>query len=355
MRLDLTSLGPVRRIAVFRALALGDLLLAVPALRSLRAGFPDAEITLIGLPWARGFAQRFSAYIDRFVEFGGYPGIREVPYDPQRNEAFLAAQRASGYDLVVQMHGSGQQSNPLALALGGRLTVGYYVDAPPPGLTLGAPYPDQGHEVHRNLGLARLLGCPATDTRLEFPILPEDRAEAARLLTPLYRYGGLWIGMHAGASVPSRRWPAEYFAQVADDFAQRLGAQTILTGGPGEEPLAAAVAEHMRTRAINLSGKTSLGGLAAVIDSLDLFLTNDTGPSHIAYALGTPSITLFGPIDPERWKPLHGHQHVILRRPVDCGPCGLAHCPLDHRCMRGLRPEMVSLAVERLLVREKVA
>lgn len=355
MRLSPVSLGPVRRIAVFRALALGDLLLSVPALRALRAGFPDAEITLISLPWARLFAQRFAAYIDRFVEFGGYPGIKEVPYDQPRSERFLAEQRAYGYDLVIQMHGSGQQSNPLAVALGGRVTVGYYVDAPPPGLTLGAVYPDHAHESVRNLGLARLLGCPAGDVRLEFPILPEDRAEAATLLTPLRRYGGVWIGMHAGASAPARRWPAEYFAQVADTFADRMGAQIILTGGPGEEPLAAAVADHMVTRPIDLSGKTSLGGLAAVIDSLDLFLTNDTGPSHIAYALGTPSVTLFGPIDPERWKPLHGSDHIILRRPVDCGPCGLANCPLDHRCMRGLRPEMVSLVVERLLVREKVA
>ncbi|MBX6342254.1 MAG: LPS biosynthesis glycosyltransferase, partial [Thermomicrobiaceae bacterium] len=125
--------GPPRRIAILRALHLGDLLLAVPALRSLRAGFPAAEITLIGLPWAAAFASRFRRYVDRFVEFGGYPGIGEVPLVAERVERFVAEQRAYGYDLVVQLHGSGQTSNPAALALGGPATVGYYVGAPPAG------------------------------------------------------------------------------------------------------------------------------------------------------------------------------------------------------------------------------
>src|SRR5947207_8384540 len=115
-----------RKIAVFRALYLGDLLLAVPALRALRAGFPEAEITLIGLPWAASFARRFRFYVDRFVEFGGYPGIDEVAVDPGRSARFVEEQRAYGYDLVVQMQGSGRTSNPCALALGGRMTAGYY-------------------------------------------------------------------------------------------------------------------------------------------------------------------------------------------------------------------------------------
>src|SRR5690349_24840032 len=87
-----------RRIAIFRALYLGDLLLAVPALRAIRHGYPDAEITLIGLPWAASFAERFGAYVDRFVAFAGYPGLAEVPVVPARVAAFLAEQRAYGYD-----------------------------------------------------------------------------------------------------------------------------------------------------------------------------------------------------------------------------------------------------------------
>src|SRR5919201_297755 len=178
-----------KKIAVFRALYLGDLLLAVPALRALRAGFPEAEITLIGLPWAASFARRFHRYVDRFVEFGGYPGIGEVAVEPGRSAQFVQEQRAYGYDLVVQMQGSGRTSNPCTLALGGRMTAGYYEGEPPPGLTFGAPYPDDEPEVLRNVGLIRLLGCAHRGLALEFPLFARDRAEAAALLRRLPRPG----------------------------------------------------------------------------------------------------------------------------------------------------------------------
>src|SRR5579859_2979987 len=157
-RTPLACMQP-RKIAVLRALQLGDLLLAVPALRAIRAKFPYAEITLIGLPWAASFVHRFSHYIDRFVEFTGYPGIAEVPVNSERSQQFLAEQREYAYDLVIQMHGSGRISDQLALALGGKVTAGYYEQNLPAGLTLGLPYPDDQPEVLRNLGLAKLLGC----------------------------------------------------------------------------------------------------------------------------------------------------------------------------------------------------
>lgn len=354
MRANAFDLGPVRRIAVFRALALGDLMLSVPAFRALRRRFPDAEITTIGLPWTPAFMRRFPQYVDRVVEFAGYPGIAEVPYDPQRTETFLAAQRAYGYDVVIQMHGSGQTSNPFALALGGRVTVGHYVDTPPPGLTLGRPWREE-HESARALALVGLLGGETGDVSLEFPILPDERLEASRLMKPLAARGGLWLGMHPGASVAIRRWPPHYFARVADHFAYRYGAQIVLTGGPAEREIAHAVAAHMSARPLDLSGQTSLGGLAAVLDSLDLFLTNDTGPSHIGYALGTPSVTVFGPVHPAWWEPLVGGDHVILYQPVGCNPCGLTECPIDHRCLRWIHPETVIDALEGLLARRQVA
>ena len=116
--LEATKLAAHTRIAILRALYLGDFLLAVPAFRAIRRQFPEAEISLIGLPWARSLVRRFAHYLDRFVEFPGYPGIDEVPVCPERTARFLEEQQAYGYDLAIQMHGSGRTSNAVVIDLG---------------------------------------------------------------------------------------------------------------------------------------------------------------------------------------------------------------------------------------------
>ncbi len=340
----------MQRIAIFRALQLGDLLVAVPALRAMRKRFPTAEITLIGLPWASSFVQRFNRYIDRFIEFPGFPGIEEVEVKPERTVCFLEEQRAYNYDLVIQMHGDGRASNPFALQLGGSVTVGYYKGKRPAGLTTGRKYPEGLSEIERNLALARLLDCPDEDPRLEFPLFNHDYAEAAALLHRLPLATRPWIGIHAGARPPSRRWPVKYFAQVADTFAQRFNAQIILTGGPGEKSIVQQVADLMATRPLNIAGETSLGGLAALISELDLFISNDTGPAHIANAVDVPSVTIFGPADYRRWAPINSERHRIVRHPVRCSPCSYWDCPIDHRCLHWIHPDEVVEAGTSLLM-----
>ena len=376
----MNDLRMIRRIAVFRALQLGDLIQAVPALRALRAAFPHAEITLIGLPWASSFVQRFSRYLDRFVEFAGYPGIAEREVSPERTARFIEEQRSYGYDLAIQMHGSGRTSNRFVCELGARMTAGYFEGHDRGTLTFAAPYPGDQPEVYRNLGLARLLGCSAGDPTLEFPLEESDYAEAAALLprigdsllpvenrepvgtrfiasapdrcsheadaihrvpTGSHKDGELLVGIHAGARPPSRRWPASYFATLADELVRLWDAQIILTGSTDELSIVRSVEEHMTARAVNLAGKTSPGGLAAIIDTLDLFISNDTGPAHIANALGTPGITIFGPADYRRWAPLDQSLHRVVRHAVACSPCGFWDCPIDHRCLRKLSPESV--------------
>ena len=338
-----------QRIAIFRALQLGDLLQAIPALRAIRAGFPGAEITLIGLPWAKSFTQRFYRYIDRFVEFVGYPGISEVEVIPEKIADFIEEQRAYGYDIAIQMHGSGKTSNCFILALGAKMTVGYFTDSCPERLTLRVPYPDYQPEVYRNLVLAKLLMCEDRNPRLEFPLCNQDRSEAVTLLSKLPHLNRPWIGIHAGARPSSRRWPVPYFAAIADELAKKYNAQIILTGSADEKEIVQAVETHMKMRPLNLTGETSLGGLAAVIGELDLFVSNDTGPAHIANALDTPSITIFGPADYRRWAPLDQVRHPIVRRSVECSPCGYLDCPIDHRCLRWIHPAMVMTVADRLL------
>jgi ADP-heptose:LPS heptosyltransferase len=304
----------VHRIAVVRALQLGDFLTAVPALRALRFAFPESEITMIGLPWLRSIASRFGAYLDRVQDFPGFPGIDEVPYEPERTARFIQAQRRYGYDLALQMHGNGRVSNAFTHALGAPTTVGLTSEPDAAaGLTMTAPYPD-GPEVLRNLRVVELVGAAARGTELEFPLFAEDRREAQELLKPVHRR--FVIGIHPGARDPARRWEPESFAEVAEALADGLGAAIVLTGTAGEAPTVRDVAGFMGRPALDLAGRSSLGGLAAVVQRLDLLVTNDTGPAHLADALGTASVTIFGPADPRRWASLDQQRHPFVRRPV---------------------------------------
>lgn len=334
------------RIAVFRALFLGDLLLAVPALRALRAGFPQAEITMIGLPWSERFWARYPHYIDRFLAFPGYPGINEVPVVPERTAHFLRQQQAYSYDLALQLHGSGQTSNPFVRALGAHLTAGCST-GPTSELDLAVPYPEHQSEIERTLAPILALGCPHRGTDLEFPLLPADIEAATRLLAPLA--GRPLIGIHPGASTSARRWPAKRFARLADELARRYDAGIVLTGSGGELETTLAVERAMETEALSLAGQTDLGTLGAVIVRCDLFLSNDTGPAHLAVAMDTPSVTLFGPAELQRWAHLQPALHPVLHHPVACSPCSFTTCPIDHRCLRGIGVQRVLAAAEQLL------
>lgn len=345
---------PPRRIALFRGLHLGDLLLTTPALRAIRARFPAAEITLIALPWARAFARHLPHLLDRYVEFEGYGDLGEVPFDSERSRRFVAAQRAYGYDLVVPMHGNGRAANPFALALAPRLAIGYHDGTLPAGFARGAPYPTDLPEVLRHLRLATdLLDCEPCGTHLEFPLLPDDRAELTALLPELAvprDNGRLWVAIHAGARAPSHWWPAERFAMAADALAARYSARIVLLGGAGEREMTARIMGRMAAPAVDLAGRTTLGGLAAVIAAVDLFISNDSGPAHLANALGTPSVTIFGPAEAARWAPLDQTRHAVVRHPVACSPCNHWTCPLaEHPCLRGVSIADVLDAAERVL------
>jgi ADP-heptose:LPS heptosyltransferase len=300
-------------VAVFRALKLGDLLVAVPALRALRAALPTAEVTLVGLPWAREFVARYPAYLDAFAEFPGHPGLPEREPDLARLPGFLADMRAARFDLAVQLHGSGPVVNPLVLQFGARRTAGFHLPGdccPDPNWFL--PWPDAGLELRRLLRLTDFIGAPARGESLEFPIRDADERAARRALglAP-----GPYACIHPGASVPERRWPADHFAAVADALAARRLA-VALTGTAAEAGLMRAVAERMTAPAVDLAGRTDLGATTAVLRGARLLLCNDTGVSHLAAAVRTPSVVISTGDNPTRWSPTDKVRHRVLCRPA---------------------------------------
>lgn len=304
----------VRRLVVERPLFLGDLFMTEPALRALRRRFPHAEITLIGLPWALEFVRRVPTLLDRFLEFPGCEGIPEVEYCPQRTERFLAEQREYGYDLAVQMHGNGSYINGFVAGLGAKVTLGFAPEGDD-RLTISTLQVVPGQEMNEVcnwLRLVGLVGAHTEDLSLEFHPLPEDEREAEVLLAELPRGYGPLIGIHPGAKEAIRQWPPEKFAQLANCLAERFDARILITGNAMERDIAEAVRDRTTCPVLDLSGRTGIGSLAALISRLDLLVTNDTGPSHMASATRTPSVAMFGPTRPWQFAPLDRDRHTVV-------------------------------------------
>jgi ADP-heptose:LPS heptosyltransferase len=309
-----------RRVAVLRALQLGDLLCAVPALRALRAALPHAQIVLVGLPWARALVQRYPHYLDGFWEFPGWPGLPERAVDLAAIPEFLRRMQAEQWDLAIQLHGSGPLVNPLTLLWGARRTAGFYLPGdwcPDPELFL--PWPEQGLEVQRLLALMEHLGAPASGAHLEFPLWPEDQRRGQALLAGLGPASRAYVCIHPGASVPERRWPLAHFARVAKALSSR-GLAIVLTGTAAEADLTGALAAALPYACLDLAGQTDLGALAAVLAQARLLVCNDTGVAHLAAALRLPSVVISTGNNPARWAPADRRRHRVLCHPEGVTP-----------------------------------
>lgn len=301
-----------QHIVIVRSLpGLGDLLCAVPAWRALRAALPQAQVTLVGLPWAKTFVERFSHYLDHFLEFPGYPGIPEAALQIKQIPAFFTNVQQQSFDLALQMHGNGIVSNPFTVLLGASINAGFYLpDQYCPDADRFLIYP-QEPEVWRHLRLMEFLGIPLQGAELEFPLWEQDFSDLQALAEVGSLKTGKYACIHPGASVATRRWSPQKFAVVADFLASR-GLQVILTGTTAEAELTQAVQNAMRFSAVNLAGRTSLGAIAALLSKACLLVCNDTGVSHLAAALRVKSVVLFSASDPHRWAPLDRNRHRIL-------------------------------------------
>jgi ADP-heptose:LPS heptosyltransferase len=288
---DLTpDLPPV---LVLRALGLGDTLTAVPALRGLRRLFPRRRLVLAATGEAPQLL-RACGIVDSVVPttdlFGPPPGAGLGPH------------------IAVNLHGRGPHSHRLLAAAGPRRIVAY---ACPPLVPEGPQWDEGEHEVRRWSRLVdaaavrrgRRPVCRAEDLRLELPAA----ADVPRLP------GGPYAVLHPGASSGAKRWPARRWARLAGEL-ERLGVQVVLTGGPGERALAAGVAEGAGLPSSrSTAGELSLRALAELVAGAALLICGDTGVAHLATALGTPSVLLFGPVPPSRWGPLADPElHKVL-------------------------------------------
>lgn len=270
------------RIALFRPLGLGSLLCAVPALRALDAAYSNAHITLIGLSRVREFAARLRRYLDGFAEFPGFPGLTGPLIDSDTDldavPDFFQRMKNQSFDLAIQMHGSGEIANPLMVLMGATSNAGFYRPGRYcPDAQRYLQWRDEEEEVPRWLRLAAHLGAPARGSFLEFPLEPRDWAEWRALRLEHY------VCLHcAGRSEP--------IAEMGDALAAE-GWRVVLTG---TQPLAQRVAAAMHEPAIDLAGRTTLGGTAALIAKAGLLVSSERTASLIGAAMRTPTVTFLG-------------------------------------------------------------
>jgi len=325
---------------------LGDAVMTTPAIGTVREFFPTARITLLATPLV---AELFASHpwVDQVVVYD-----RNGRHRGTGGRLRLAAElKSHAFDLAIILPNSldaalvpwlAHVPRRLGLRSNGRGML----------LNYGVPKRQQvttGHQSESYLSILAHYGITAAAKPQLLSTSPAEDAAVAELINS----GGIdpgdyVIGINPGATYGSaKRWYPERFAAVADDLAVRWGAKIVLTGGPDETGIATDIAGTMTSPCLNLAGRTRVRELMAVIKRCNFFITNDSGPMHIAAAFGVPLVAIFGSTDSSTTYPLAEHAAVV-RQQLDCAPCMKRECPTDHRCMTAVTPAMVVEAAERL-------
>lgn len=335
-----------RRVLCILPTWVGDAVLVTPAIRALRRRFPDAELWLFG----RG-------NLFPLLDGGGlFDGAVATAKGPGRVRANVAAIRAIGADLAVIFPHSFRTAWEVFRA-GIRHRLGYRREGRGVLLTQSlSPHRSRGRivpvpMVYQYLELVSVLGAEGDGQGPELPVPEAVSEQATRHLSELgLEDGERLLALNPGAAFgPSKIWPLDYLARVADHFRED-GARVLILCGPGEEALARELAAKMERDVWTTADHVlPLDVTKGVLQRADLLITTDAGPRHIARAVGTPALVLMGPTDP-RYTDSHLGATIVLRRDVPCGPCHLKVCPLDHRCLRSILPPEVITAAEHLLV-----
>jgi heptosyltransferase-2 len=325
--------GEVERLLVRAPNWVGDVVLSLPALRDARRAFPGARLEVLARAWVADL-YRAVPEVDGVRESGGH--LRDARALRRRYDAALLLPNSFATALTVWRAGVPERW-------------GYATDGRGLLLTRRCPVPEavRGRsQVYYYRAMLEGLGIATEGSPDASLRCPEDWAARG---IELLGDGGPWIGVNPGAFYGSaKRWLPERFGAAADLVARRIGAQVVLLGGPAERPLAEAIAKGMESPVRVLCGQTTLAQLVGVLSRLRLLLTNDSGPMHVAAALGVPLVAIFGSTDWTETSPV-GRASRVVREHADCAPCLLRECPIDHRCMTRVGVDRVaSVALELL-------
>jgi lipopolysaccharide heptosyltransferase II len=357
-------LHPPSSILLIRPDHLGDLLFTTPALRALRAAFPQARITCLVGPWAEAVVAS-NPHIDEIM-LCPFPGFtRQTKKSVIEPYVILGRYgrllREKEFDLAVVLRFDHWWGALLAYLARIPRRVGYAIAEVKPFLTDAIPYIPGRHEVEQNLALVEAVSgqkeqpIVPSDYPLELPFNAQDQEFATRYLAEQgIGNDDLLVCIHPGAGAPVKLWRDEGWAQVADDLVAGYGAKVILTGSADEAPLVQAIAGRIASQPIVAAGETTLGQLAALMARCRLVLGVDSGPLHLAVAMGIPTVHLYGPVDSRTFGPWGDPtRHIVLTSDMDCIPCNRLDYRADelkeHRCVWDISEAHVSEAARQLL------
>ncbi|MCM3904499.1 MAG: lipopolysaccharide heptosyltransferase II [Pyrinomonadaceae bacterium] len=333
----------INRVVVRGTNWVGDAVMTVPALRELRRMLPSAHVTLATRPWAKElFAD--ADFLDDLLIYD-----RRGPWSVIKQ---TAEWRRGNFDLAILLPNAFEAALIPALARV-PIRIGYATDGRTRLLTNPLPVPEwrsSKHEIFYYLNIVKELECALFHTEHIADCAPDPslhisephQSEALGFLCAHgVREGRALVALCPG-SINSRakRWPAKLYSALADSLIEELNAEVLLIGSPEELDVSREVSHQMRNKPIMITGETSLAQVAAVLSLVDLLVTNDTGPAHIASGLGRPTLVIFGPTNPLTTRPFSPAAEIV-REPPDCAPCMLRDCPIDHRCMTAITPERV--------------
>jgi heptosyltransferase-2/heptosyltransferase-3 len=361
--------GKPLRILLIRPDHIGDLLFATPALRVLRRACPDAHLAAMVGPWGNAVVEN-NPNLDEIIVCE-FPAFSRKPKTsliaPYRLAQQWAAQlRPQHFDLAIVLRFDHWWGALLVHLARIPQRLGYAFAECEPFLSQAIPYESRRHEVQQNLTLVEAAvrsmggGMPRDPLSLDFPIREQDHEYIARYLAgrgvpPPTRAGQQHlIAIHPGAGAPVKQWLPEAWAQVGDALVASCAARIVITGSRDELDLAWSVSAHMRSDTIVAAGDTSLAQLAALFERCRLVIGPDCGPLHLAVAVGTPTVHLYGPVDATKFGPWGApEKHVVVTSGRPCIPCNRldysTHELPAHPCVRDIAAESVLEVAQKLL------
>lgn len=331
----------IKRIMVRATNWIGDGVMMTPALAAIRQTYPDAEIVLIANPLV---AQLFvhHPWCDRVIVYdrkGAHKGLVGL-------WRFSRQLRQERFDLAILLQ-KAFEAALLALLAGIPRRIGFFSDGRRLLLTGSTPLTYEvrcQHHSRHYLYMLRQFGIEGGDGELKLSVTEGENAWAKDTLGE-----GGWIALNPGAAYGSaKRWVPDRFAEVGDRLAREFGLRVVLTGGPGEGEIGRDIEAAMEEKPLNLIGLTSIREMMAIIALCRLMVSNDSGPMHVAAALGVPIVAVFGATDHTTTYPWTD-RHRVVRAEVDCAPCLKRQCPTDHRCMEAVTADDVLSAAHALL------